>query len=52
MNISSYVHAYTVQSFQNIHVSFRCVDFRGINRIYGYIDVNYTVMLRAKNNFS
>nr|DAQ27965.1 MAG TPA: hypothetical protein [Caudoviricetes sp.] len=36
MNISSYVHVYTVQSFQNIHVSSRCVDFRGIVFIYGH----------------
>ena len=51
MNISSYVHAYTVQSFQNIHVSSRCVDFRGINRIYGVIDSVYHNKLHDKQQF-
>lgn len=51
MNISSYVHVYTVQSFQNIHVSSRCVDFRGINRIYGYIDSVYHNKLHDRQQF-
>ena len=51
MNISSYVHAYTVQSFQNIHVSGGNVDFRGINVIYGVIDSVYHNKLHDKQQF-